>query len=63
MDDQEMLNAMGKSNVFIEGESDIIDEDEEMNYSMDEARRRTITNKKNKSLDDFDEEQIDGPVN
>lgn len=54
---------MGKSNVFIEGESDIIDEDEEMNYSMDEARRRTITNKKNKSLDDFDEEQIDGPVN
>lgn len=32
---------MGNNNVFIEGDSDIIDEDDEGNYSFDNIRRRT----------------------
>lgn len=51
-----MINEIGKSHVFIEGESDIIDEDDEANHSIDELRRRSTVPKKNKSLDDFDGE-------
>jgi len=63
IDDQDMINEIGKSHVFIEGESDIIDEDDEANHSIDELRRRSTVPKKNKSLDDFDGEQIEEPVN
>lgn len=62
-----MINHLGGGNqIFIEGNSDIIDEDDEGNYSFDnprhsQVRRFTANNKKNKSLDDFDEEEE--PVN
>lgn len=67
-----MINEMGanglgtardKIHAFIEGESDIIDEDDENNNSFDEIKRKTITHKKNKSLDDFDGELNEQPVN
>lgn len=62
-----MINHLGGGNqIFIEGDSDIIDEDDEGNYSFDNPRgsnkkRNTVNNKKNKSLDDFDEQEE--PVN
>ena len=42
-------------NVYIEGDSDIIDEaDDDMNDSFEKEMRRTTKAKKPKSLDDFD---------
>lgn len=60
-----MINQIGNSSkIFIEGDSNIIDEDEEGNFSVDELRRRSGTvNKRNKSLDDFDGQQVEAPVN
>jgi hypothetical protein len=58
-----MINELGRGGVFIEGESDIIDEDDEANISMDDFRRRGTHTKKNKSLDDFDGEPVEEPVN
>ncbi len=48
--------------MFLEGDSDIIDEDDEQNNSIDDLRRRSTVPKKNKSLDDFGE-QVEEPVN
>lgn len=56
-----MINEIGHGNNFIEGDSDIIDEDDEQN-SIDDLRRRSTVPKKNKSLDDFGE-QVEEPVN
>jgi hypothetical protein len=63
IDAQEMLNEMGgNQNIFIEGESDIIDEADE--DSIDNLRRSSKLIKKNKSFgDDADEETTEGPVN
>ncbi len=59
-----------RNNVFIEGDSDVIDEDDEGNYSFDNnprssaaiAAKRRQTIKRNKSLDDGDQEATDEPV-
>jgi hypothetical protein len=56
-----MINELGESQNFIEGDSDIIDEADERDASFDNLRRKTV--KKNKSLDDFDGEQVEEPVN
>ena len=54
IDAQDMINEMGDGNIFIEGDSDIIDEAaEDLNNSMDQVRR-TYMHKKPKSLDDQD---------
>ncbi len=58
-----MINEIVKGNGFVEGDSDIIDEDDEGNLSMDEFRRRGTVTKRNKSLDDFDGEMTEEPVN
>jgi hypothetical protein len=44
----------GHGPIFIEGDSEVIEEAEEHNQSLDEVRRRS-TAKHNKSLDDFDD--------
>jgi len=52
----------GNQNMFIEGESDIIDEADE--DSIDNLRRSSKLIKKNKSFgDDADEETNEGPIN
>ena len=58
-----MINEMGgNQNIFIEGESDIIDEADE--DSIDNLRRSSKLFKKNKSFgDDADEETNEGPIN
>ena len=54
MDAQDLLNEIGEdNNVFVEGDSDIIDEDAEESF---EQIRKTKA-KKPKSLDDFDGEE------
>lgn len=60
-----MINEIANAPIhaFLEGDSDIIDEDDENNNSFDEIKRKTITHKKNKSLDDFDGQQTEEPVN
>lgn len=62
-----MLNNIGtegNQGIFIEGESDIIDEDDEGNHSFDNIRRSSrAQTKRNKSLDDFDGENNEAPVN
>ena len=65
-----MLNQMGdpNANVFIEGDSDVIDEDDEGNYSFENNPRSSAPNKRrqtikrNKSLDDGDQLEGDEPV-
>ena len=57
-----MLNDMGTHGAFIEGDSDVIEEADEHNQSLDNVGRRTFK-RNNKSLDDYDGDQIDEPVN
>ncbi|CDW84028.1 UNKNOWN [Stylonychia lemnae] len=60
IDAQDMIDEMGgNQNIFIEGESDIIDEADE--DSIDNLRRSSKRFKRNKSFGD--EDQIEGPVN
>ena len=50
------MNDIGEGNIYIEGDSDIIDEAaEDMNNSFDQMRKSKY--KKPKSLDDFDGEE------
>lgn len=54
----------GTGPVFIEGDSNVIDEEEEYNNSMDNIRRKSVFNtKNNKSLDNFEGKDILSPVN
>jgi hypothetical protein len=51
----------GNGAIFIEGDSEIIDEEDEHNTSLDHVRRKSIF-RGNKSLDDFDAEDVDNQV-
>ena len=51
----------GNGTVFIEGDSQVIDEEDEHNTSLDQVKRKSVF-RGNKSLDDFDGDDVEESV-